>query len=253
LFEEGSIESIADVQRLEHRTKLVQLESATPELRKQLEDFLEEHSRVASDRDQFKLEAATYATEVDELARELNEVKGECATYKDRLEKLGLFGETKKVAEIFKTLPSTLVEVATAASLAFPRLVITKKAIETAEDFHECSCVAEAWEMLVHLSETLHPLKFEERAKDLEGKFKSVTRFELGMSEGKMTKDSSKFMNQRRLIHEGVEYDITPHLKHGNAAPKLVRIHFAFDETKEKIIVGHIGDHLETYGTKRRK
>ena len=101
--------------------------------------------------------------------------------------------------------------------------------------------------MFVHLSETLHPLKYEQQENDLEGKFNAATRYELGMSEGKMTKDNAKLMRLRKLRHNGKEYDITPHLKHGNYEPKLVRIYFAFDEASKKIIVGHIGKHIPNF------
>ena len=105
--------------------------------------------------------------------------------------------------------------------------------------------------MLWQLSETLHPLKFEDEEKDLEGKFNSKTRYKLAMSEGKMTKDDAKLMRLRRLQHGGKEFDITPHLKHGNQEPKLVRIYFAFDEETRKIVIGHIGRHIPNYTSKR--
>ena len=251
LFEEGAVETIEDILRLENRSKLMTLEAATPEYRRQLEEFLDEHTLVAGERDQFKREAAIYATEVDERERELSDVKAECATYRDRLQKLDSDHDGRKVLEIFHKLPSNLVEVAKAAGLLFPRLIITENALRTAEDFHECSCVSEAWEMFVHLSQTLHTLKFEDQEKDLEGKFNAATRYELGMSEGKMTKDDTKLMRLRRLHHNGKDYDITPHLKHGNYEPKLVRIYFAFDEEMKRIVVGHIGRHIPNFTSKK--
>jgi hypothetical protein len=58
-------------------------------------------------------------------------------------------------------------------------------------------------------------------------------------------------MRLRKLQYGDQEYDITPHVKHGNQEPKLVRIHFAFDEAKRKIVVGHIGRHIPNYTTKK--
>ena len=229
----------------------MKLEAATPEYRKQLEEFLEEHGRVAAERDQYKQEAAFYASEVDERERQLSEVTGECATYKGRLQNLGRDGDGKSVAEIFKTLPTNLVEVAKAAGLAFPRLVITERAIKAAEDFWECVCVREAWEMLVHLQDCMWSLKFEaDGAADWERTFREKTGYDLAMSEGKQTQNDKGLMRLRKIMHGGREYDITPHVKHGNVEPKAVRIYFAFDEGGRKIVVGHIGKHIPNYTTK---
>ena len=55
----------------------------------------------------------------------------------------------------------------------------------------------------------------------------------------------------RRIEHDGSEYDISPHIKHGSRAPKMLRIHFAFDEQNKRIVVGYVGEHMDTAGTKR--
>jgi hypothetical protein len=70
------------------------------------------------------------------------------------------------------------------------------------------------------------------------------------MNEGKLTQKDKKLMRLRMLVHDGKEYDITPHLKHHNNEPKSVRIYFAFDEDAKKIIVGHIGRHIPNATTK---
>jgi hypothetical protein len=250
LQERYAVETLWDVNRQIARERLLKLKTADPEQQKELEEFFKLNAEVEKERDNFKAEAASYASEVDRLEGQLNEVRGECATYKDRLQRLGRDGESKGVAEIFKTLPSSLAEVARAAGLAFPRLVITERAIKSAEDFRECVCVGEAWEILVHLSETLHPLKFRDGEKDLQRVFRERTGYELGITEGKMTKDDKELVRLRKVVHGGKEFDMTPHVKHGNQGAKLVRVHFAFDEENKKVVVGHIGKHVDNYTTK---
>ncbi|HOX01789.1 MAG TPA: hypothetical protein P5555_05155 [Candidatus Paceibacterota bacterium] len=49
--------------------------------------------------------------------------------------------------------------VAKLAGRAFPRLVITENALRIAEDFHDCRCVEEAWEILRHLQSCMWGLK----------------------------------------------------------------------------------------------
>jgi hypothetical protein len=60
-------------------------------------------------------------------------------------------------------------------------------------------------------------------------------------------------MAKRRFAHDGKEWDMTPHVKWGNSAPKCLRVYFAVDRDQKRLIVGHCGDHLDTYGTRRRK
>ena len=45
----------------------------------------------------------------------------------------------------------------------------------------------------------------------------------------------------------------TPHVKWGNEPPRLLRIHFFVDREQKSLVIGHCGDHLDTYGTRRRK
>jgi hypothetical protein len=250
LLEKGAVETIEDIYALVSRSKLQKLEAASPEQQKQLNDFLEEHVKVAAERDQAKQDASFFAAEFDRVDDEIKKLEWRCKDYQQRLVTTGS-NTGVNMATVMRKLPETLLDAAIAAKAGFPRLVITEDALKTAGDFHECACVAEAWEMFVHLSETLYPMKFERREKDLEGKFNAATRYELAMSEGKMTKNDSKLMRLRKLNHNGKEFDITPHLKHGNASPKLVRIHFAFDEEAKKIVIGHIGRHIPNYTTKK--
>ncbi len=70
------------------------------------------------------------------------------------------------------------------------------------------------------------------------------------MTEGPNTKKDKKLMDKRKILHGGQEFDITPHVKYGNAEPKLLRIYFAFDEDTKKIVVGHIGKHIPNATTK---
>ena len=249
LQENYAVESVWDVNRLIAREKLINLKAASPEQQKELEEFFKLHAEVEKERDDFKAEAATYASEVDRLEDQARQLEWRCKDYQGRLD-AGGNGTLVNVAGIFPTLPGNLAEVAEAAGRAFRRLVITENALKTARDFHDCKCVSEAWEMLLHLNETMYRLKFDQGEKDLEGKFREQTGYDLAMSEGKQTQDDKKLMRLRQIVHDGRGYDITPHFKHGNTVPKLVRIYFAFDESVRKIVIGHIGRHIPNYTSK---
>ena len=64
-----------------------------------------------------------------------------------------------------------------------------------------------------------------------------------------------RFANLGRFVAP-YDVDITPHVKWNNKTQYL-RVHFfvEHDEKAEtrRIIIGHCGDHLDTYGTKRRR
>jgi hypothetical protein len=122
--------------------------------------------------------------------------------------------------------------------------VITDHAVESAVDYPACKCLDEAWETLYYMNEVLYRLKFVDNQRELVQSFQNETGYELAMTEGANTKKDRKLMDRRKLLHDGREYDITPHLKQGNQEPKLVRIYFAFDEEAKKIVIGHIGKHI---------
>jgi hypothetical protein len=245
LLEKGAVETVDGISGLVNRSKLSKLEAASPELQKQLNDFLEEHSKVATERDQAKAEASFFANEFDRLEEEVKKLEWRCKESQGRLDALGQNGNTVDTSQLLPSLPTSLMQVAEVAGRFFNRLVITKEALESAEDYAKCQSINEAWEMLHHLNTTLWHLKFEDDSpKDLEKSFTEKTGYELAMSEGRKTKRDGKLMSLRILCVDGREYDITPHLKHQNNEPKSVRIYFAFDEEAKKIIVGHIGRHI---------
>jgi hypothetical protein len=248
LIETGAVETVDEVRRLVAREELMKLKVESPDQQKQLNEFLEEHSKVAAERDDFKREAATYANDVDRLEREVARLEWLCKGYQSRLDATGDVG--MDISKLMPSLPTSLAEVAEAARKCFPTLVITDRALESARDYDECKSINEAWEMLRHMNDALHRMKFEEAQKELERAFKNETGYELAMSEGRNTKRDNKLMNLRLLRIGDREYDITPHLKHMNNEPKSVRIYFAFDEENKKIVVGHIGRHIPNATTK---
>ena len=122
--------------------------------------------------------------------------------------------------------------------------------MESAQEYMACKCISETWEILRYLNNVLYRLKFEDEKAELEKSFRDATGYDLAMSEGANTKRDKKLMSLRQVQHAGRDYDITPHVKHGNQAPKMVRVHFDFDEELKKIIVGYIGPHIPNATTK---
>lgn len=160
------------------------------------------------------------------------------------------------------TLPSSLPEILTTVAKLFPnRIEIADNAMATASEYAEDQDgfwgrpeqLAIAWEMVFGFATKLHDVIFQEESKNLEADFGlSFSTFELALSEGKQTKKDARLMNLRKINHKGEELDITMHIKYGNKKPKMLRLHFAIKRESERLVVGHFGDHLENYSTRKK-
>jgi hypothetical protein len=115
--------------------------------------------------------------------------------------------------------------------------------------------VRNVWRVLHALATTLYDLVFADiPIGDLPSRFRNLTGIELAITEGQQTKRDDRLMLLRRDVDDrGEPIDITPHLKLGDHPPRLLRVHFAVDRERRLLIVGHCGDHLDTFGTQRLK
>ena len=160
------------------------------------------------------------------------------------------------------TLPSSLPEILTTVAKLFPnRIEIADNAIATATDYADehdgfwgrPEQLAIAWEMAFGVATKLHDLIFVDESNNLEDDFgQSFSTFELALSEGKQTKKDARLMALRKIPYAGEEIDITMHIKYGNKKPKMLRLHFAIKRETRKLIVGHFGDHMENYSTRKQ-
>jgi hypothetical protein len=154
--------------------------------------------------------------------------------------------------------PEEPTEIATlAVKVSGDRLLFTAEAARSLEksDFVTCDDAASViWRCLRSMATELYDLLMQELpAQQIADEFKNRTKFDLTWTESKETKRDNKLMAKRRLVYEARELDITPHVKWGNAAPRLLRVHFYMDRDRKQIVIGHCGDHLDTYGTRRRR
>jgi hypothetical protein len=115
--------------------------------------------------------------------------------------------------------------------------------------------VRNVWRVLHALATTLYDLVFADiPIGDLPTRFRNLTGIELAITEGQQTKRDDRLMLLRRDVDDrGQPIDITPHLKLGDHPPRLLRVHFAIDRERRLLIIGHCGDHLDTFGTQRIK
>lgn len=158
-------------------------------------------------------------------------------------------------------LPTTLSTVLSTVQTLFPkRIEVLTSAVASAEEYSKehgghwgkKEQVRTAWAMVFDIATSLYELLFVDRTSDFEDRFNSISSFELAMSEGKQTNKDSRLMGLRKVMHKGKEYDITPHLKYGNRPPKLLRLYFAINNDDKTFLIGHFGDHLENYSTRKQ-
>ena len=111
------------------------------------------------------------------------------------------------------------------------------------QDFHI------AWGMLHDLDQKLWDIVFA-RGGDIEREFNNLTTYQYASGEGKQTTSNSRLAQLRRFTFEDKEYEMWAHLKYGNKPGKQLRIYFAIDHEKRRIIVGYIGEHMDNATTR---
>jgi hypothetical protein len=114
--------------------------------------------------------------------------------------------------------------------------------------------IPEAWRCLWAVATVLHDLYFEGGlpANRIVEEFKARTGFDIALTEGSQTQKDKRLMALRRVIVDGQEFDVASHVKIGNRDPDMLRIHYAVDHERERIVIGHCGGHLATAGTRRK-
>lgn len=111
------------------------------------------------------------------------------------------------------------------------------------------------WNALCDLCAIAHPLYTSRDAGDYAKKFNAQSTFELKRGAGKMTRKDAKLMAQYMDTYQNREINVETHLAKGNddASPNSLRLYFGFDEESGRIIVSHVGKHLDNYSTRYLK
>lgn len=261
LVEDDAVESINEIGRLIRRHRFTEFLAEHEEKSEELKAFYSVLEETETERDQVKeslkaveQDSALYAEMYDEMERELAKLKGQLE--RDRSQKAADTAISQRAGFVstFRKLPTSLEEIVKAFSEMYPdRLIFLEAAYKSARDYSKFDCINDAWELLHDLANVLWAMKFDGVQVFCEANFNVQSRFELAMSEGRNTKRDASLMAARRVQHERVAYDITPHLKWGNKEPKALRVYFAFDEGNRRIVVGHVGAHLANSTSKSIK
>lgn len=105
----------------------------------------------------------------------------------------------------------------------------------------------ELWKCLYALGTQMIALYRRPDSGEIFREFKRRTGIEVASSEGSSTRDNGSLMRQYNPVWNGETVNIEPHLK----CSRYQRIHFGYSRTQDRLVVGHIGRHLDTAGTSR--
>ncbi len=231
------------------------------------ESATEERKMVWEDNELLVTQAAELESQVGQLEAENRELKQNIGNLRYRAQegdkiKVELLDLKSQVSGIngLAELPVSLKSVLLTIERLFSTHVeVSEQACAAAEDYADehgghwgkKEHVATAWSMVFDVATKLYRLVFTDEVAKFAEQFNAQSKFELAMTEGKQTKKDGRLMGLRKIVHDGKEYDITPHVKYGNRAPKLLRLHFAIDSDKKKFVIGHFGGHLENYSSRK--
>lgn len=254
LSETDAVKNISEVSRMISRSKLLEGFKKGENTEKDLEAFFEEYTKLEEEKSRVEQERDYYLEEHSELETETAELRSKLEA--------SLYNNSRMQGELqicyqshLGKLPENLEEtVKVKAELLKERIIFTEGAHKSAADYSKCSSLDHAWKILYHIGTTLYDIKFGgQPAGDIEKRFKELSGYEYAKSEGPKTKGNSRLNQSRKIEHNGREYELWPHVKYGNEEPKLIRVYFDYDDDLKKIVVGHVGPHLDNATTRKKR
>ena len=213
-----------------------------------LNDLLKKSRAEARDlqeeRDKAQGEAKRNANEVARLTVQVGDLTAEVGRLRKET-------GTPEPPKAIRPLPHTLEETLLWAKDFLPHLVILPSALKSAREDSGQRDVGTAWDMLRAMDSALYDLRYGKNAGgNIALQFGQITRF-CYADESDTTKNIPAVRKERRLVHEGRNFDFWLHIKSAshNKEAKLIRAYFAFDDANRKILIGFFGPHLRNAAT----
>lgn len=107
----------------------------------------------------------------------------------------------------------------------------------------------ELWDVLFALANTMCDL-YRKGTGDIFKEFREQTGKTAKRGEGTETRKDKVLMRQYEIQLDGETIDIEPHLTYAKQGQS---IHFGYSTKKKKIVIGHCGEHLDNYSTRKVK
>lgn len=111
------------------------------------------------------------------------------------------------------------------------------------------------WEILYMVANDLVDAFRKKQGNLTEEEVTRVAGCEMSFYEGSMTKKDGDLKKLRDDVYNGKVISVQPHikLKSWKGEPEYQRLHFCYDAELKKIIIGYLGDHLESAATRYTK
>jgi hypothetical protein len=261
----SSVASIDDIDTRIRERRLTELRSKSAQSANEQKEFLalyeEENARLAAEnenlKDSLKAKEASLKEAEDSIAR----LQYELELARELLEgtrndAIGTQEALQAVLDMPEWPDNASAVAEFAIKISAGRLVLTedgRRSLAESGFANGNGDLSVLWRCLRGMATHLHDLVATELPpQQIADTFRSRTGFELTWTESKQTKRDKRLMGMRRMLYGGREIDITPHIKYGSSPPRLLRVHFWVDRQRKQVVIGHCGDHLDTYGTRRR-
>ena len=155
-------------------------------------------------------------------------------------------GETSMVVSEMASVPRTLDDVLTLAERAWPeRLLVLESAHDAARAWSGRD-LDRPWRALCAVAECLWPLHFVEASADPVREFASRTGFRFTPTESFTVSTMPRLREARTFPWEGRRTYMPAHVAvTGGSGDSNIRMHLCFDEEGRRIVVGHLGRHLD--------
>lgn len=149
----------------------------------------------------------------------------------------------------FKERPGDALGVVTYFSEVFSdKIVFSDDALKSLKG---CQIDAdELWRVFYALSTVMLPLYRSNGSGDIYSTFKTQTGIECKRGEGAMTRKDRTLMKQYETSLGEETVDIEAHITYARQGQS---IHFGYSKTRDRLVVGHCGEHLDNYITRRVK
>lgn len=253
-----TIEEIGQKRREAHLQTLRQNAQAHKDTNAWAQLLEQENERLTSELKQKDDETQywqTVAEQNEDLEDETNRMKYELKQTREdviRLESLNtaLAARASLLSDLQK-LPNSVLDVVALIERLYPdRVSFTEKAKKSATQA-SLGNFNVAWECLKGMVTVLHDLHFQQKLplREIVVQFRNRTGFDLAIGESETTKSNRRLAAQRRDTYKGESIDISTHVKHGNSAGNILRVHYYAHPSERRLVIGHCGDHLDTVRT----
>ena len=111
---------------------------------------------------------------------------------------------------------------------------------------------ANLWDVLYTVANDLVDVFRNAQGNLTEEEVMQATGFTLSFHEGSMTREQKDFMRLREDVYDGKTISVEPHLKlkTSKGEPAHQRLHFCYVPELRRIVIGYVGDHLDSAATR---